>query len=152
MIKKIIIILCILCILGISGCSNRNSVDVTYSDSEDFIDFDHWLMDEVGVAATPCHIIIKGNKITNLTNYTVSYSELCEMKNVDILDIDISDKEINGYKLKDYDLIIIKKEDCPACEFQDENYATEILNKYKNKHILIYYIKTADESCLNGCD
>ena len=147
--SKVIIILCI-CIFIISACSSKGTITTVYSNSEDYTDIDNWLMNEVGVEATPCHIIIKDNRITNLTNYTVSYEELAKLRNNNILDIDITNKEICGQNITDYDIIIIKKENCSACKYQEEYYDQEIFTKYDNLNFLIYYIQTIE--CSNGCD
>lgn len=139
-----------LLIFLLTGCNDFGTLDTIYSGSTEFTEFDDWLMEEVGIKATPAHIIVK-NTVTNYTDETVSYTELEKLFENDKINIDLWQEKLSNDKyVKDYDLIIVKTTDCSACEYQEEHYEKTILANYKNKNILIYWIKT--ENCLGGCD
>ena len=161
MIKKFsILILIILAAIGLFACgSNSESPEetadlpVVYSNTEEFTDFDYWLMTDVGIGAAPAHIIIKEGKITNFVDFAISYDDLKKVYDTENMAVDLWPDPLDGkYYLKDFNILILKRVNCEVCKEQEEEFEADILEGFKDKKILIYYIASENPDCPGGCD
>ena len=154
-IKKIlIVVLLVLCVIFTSlfifkpkGMFVTASTDVPTG----FSDFDNWMMNEVGIEATPAHLIIKEGKVTSYVDFGITKEEFKQYLNNDFMSVDVWNspiKTVDGQEvlLKDFDVVYVTKAGCDACKQQEEYNEPQIFKKYKNLDILVYYISTEKEN------
>lgn len=154
-----IFIICILFVFPL-GCINSNKevykVDVISGTTTEYTDFDHWLLEEVGVKATPSHVFINNGKITNHIDYTINNWEFKAERKSNTISIDLWSKPLididgNEIYLKDFDIIYIVRPGCDSCEEQEKLYQNDIYTKNNNLRFLVYHIVTDELDCSDGC-
>lgn len=128
-----VIILLVFCKSNIiKGNASESTIDYINSESDSFTAFDNWLMDEVGISATPAFIIIKNGKVTNYADTTISNAEFKKLLRNDKYDIPIYEKDISGktVDLNKYDVIYITRDNCNSCieqeKFNKEIYSNDL--------------------------
>lgn len=124
------------------------------TDSENFTDFDNYLMSDIGIKSVPAHLFLINGKVVNKVDYTINPKEFNDnLKKVTLTEDPwtkpITATDGSSIYLKDFDVIYVTRSDCEACETQNNDYEPQILNEHKNLNILIYYMLS--DECELGC-
>lgn len=157
--RKVLILLIICSSFCMIGCKQKEvyKVNAISGITTEYTEFDKWLLETVGVTATPSFIFIKNNKVTNHVDYTINYFEFdCERRynklEIDLWPESLKDIDGNDIYLKDFDVIFVVRPGCKSCAEQEELYQETIYDKNTNLKFLIYHIITDELDCSDGCD